>query len=162
MSEEEILDEIKKCDHDDKKTFGQNEKAKKGWMFSVFFLCFVIIMILFLCFIPINQDNRDVIIGMIGTITGSIGSMIAIASGRDPSEIEDLKESLAKSDADRQALISRLRDAQIQLQILRDQITDLQSAMISELSILSGKNIGTKKTEEEVVLHKDVKDWLGK
>jgi len=88
--------------------------------------------------------------------------MIAIAAGRDPAEIEEIKEKLAVANADRQALISRLRDSQIQLQILRDQITDLQTAMIRELSIFSGKEIGNKKSAEDVELNKDVKDWLDK
>ena len=144
------------------KEFTQSEKARKGWMFAVVFLGFVIAMILFLAFVPINQDNRDIVVGILGTITGSIGSMIAIAAGRDPAEIEELKEKLAVANADRQALISRLRDSQIQLQILRDQITDLQTAMIRELSIFSGKKIGHKKAAEEVELNKDVKEWLDK
>jgi hypothetical protein len=131
-------------------------------MFAVVFLGFVIAMILFLAFIPINPDNRDIVVGILGTITGSIGSMIAIAAGRDPAEIEELKEKLSFANADRQALISRLRDSQIQLQILRDQISDLQTAMIRELSIFSGKKIGQKKSEDEVELNKDVKEWLDK
>jgi len=144
------------------KEFTQSEKARKGWVFSVVFLGFVILMILFLAFVPINPDNRDIVVGVLGTITGSIGSMIAIAAGRDPAEIEELKEKLAVANADRQALISRLRDSQIQLQILRDQISDLQLAMITELSIFKDKEIIRRQTPDEVELHTDIKNWLPK
>ena len=81
-------------------------------------------------------------------------------SGRDPSEVEELREMLAKSDADRAALIARLRDAQIQLQIKNDQISDLQSAVINKLSIFVGEEVATKKRREEVVLEPDVEAWL--
>ena len=145
-----------------KKEFTQSEKARKGHIFSVVFLAVIVFMVLFLSFFPINESNRDILVGIIGVFTGNISAMIAIAAGRDPAEIEELKEKLAVANADRQALISRLRDSQIQLQILRDQISDLQNAMIQELSIFAGKKIIEKRTENDVELNKDVKEWLDK
>ena len=87
----------------------------------------------------IVEKNRDILIGIIGMLTGSISSMLAIASGRDPSEVEELKDKLASANGDREALIARLRDAQIQMQLLREQIFELQSAVIEKLSIFHGK-----------------------
>ena len=140
--------------------FTQSEKAKKGWAFSVFFLLVVIGMILFLAYVPLQADNRDIIVGIIGTITGSIGAMISIAAGRDPAEIDELKEKLSAANADRQALIGRLRDAQIQMQILREQIFELQNSVIEKLSIFHGQQPIKTKSEEDVKLHKDIKNWL--
>lgn len=138
----------------------QEIKAKRGWWFSVVFLIIMVGLILFLSYIKIEPKNRDVLVGILGVLTGSISSMMAIASGRDPSEVEELREMLAKSDADRAALIARLRDAQIQLQIKNDQISDLQSAVINKLSIFVGEEVATKKRREEVVLEPDVEAWL--
>ena len=42
----------------------------------------------------IVEENRDILIGIIGMLTGSISSMLAIASGRDPSEVEELKDEV--------------------------------------------------------------------
>ncbi len=152
--------EIKK--EDKKASFTQSEKAKKGWMFSVFFLILILCLVMFLSYVPLQADNRDVIVGIIGTITGSIGSMIAIAAGRDPAEIDELKDQLSKSEGDRMALIARLRDSQIQMQLLREQIFELQSAVINKLSIFVDENpIKVKKTNE-VKLHNDVEKWLPK
>lgn len=152
--------EIKK--EDKKASFTQSEKAKKGWMFSVFFLILILCLVMFLSYVPLQADNRDVIVGIIGTITGSIGSMIAIAAGRDPAEIDELKDQLSKSEGDRIALIARLRDSQIQMQLLREQIFELQSAVINKLSIFVDENpIKVKKTNE-VKLHSDVEKWLPK
>ena len=143
-----------------KKEFNQSEKARKGWAFSVFFLLIVVCMILFLSYVPLQPDNRDIIVGMIGTITGSIGSMIAIAAGRDPAEIDELKEKLANANADRGALISRLRDAQIQMQLLREQQFELQNLIIRKLSVFSSDHRAKAINESEVKLHPQVEEWL--
>ena len=66
----------------------QLQKSKRGWYFSVAFLVIVVGLILFLTYVKIVDENRDVLVGILGVLTGSISSMMAIASGRDPSEVE--------------------------------------------------------------------------
>jgi len=142
------------------KQFTQVEKAKRGWWFSVFFMILVVCLIVFLSFIEIKESNRDIIIGMVGMLTGAISSMLSIAAGRDPSEIEELKDKLSSANADRQALISRLRDAQINVELYRNQIFELQTAMIDKLSIFRGENVVRTKSEEDIILNKHVEEWL--
>ena len=144
------------------KQFSSQDKAKKGWWFSVFFMLLVVGLIMFLSFVEIQEKNRDVLVGMLGMLTGAISSMLAIASGRDPSEVEELKDKLAKSDGDRQALIARLRDSQIQMQLLREQIFELQQSVIDKLSIFQGQKTIKTRTEDQVILHKDVDEWIGR
>ena len=149
----------------DKKTnkqFTQGEKAKRGWWFSVFFMLLVVALIIFLSFVKIVDENRDVLVGLIGMITGAVSSMLAIASGRDPSEVEELKDKLSSANADRSALIARLRDAQIQMQLLREQIFELQNAVIDKLSMFQKEKPIKTKTSDQVILHKEVEDWLPK
>lgn len=86
--------------------------------------------------------------------------MMAIASGRDPSEVEELKDKLSSANADREALIARLRDSQIQMQLLREQIFELQTAVIDKLSIFTGQQAIRTKREEDVILHPSVEEWL--
>lgn len=142
------------------KQFTSTEKAKRGWWFSVFFMIIVVCLILFLTYVKIVDENRDVLVGILGMITGSISSMMAIASGRDPSEVEELKDQLASANADRAALIARLRDAQIQMQLKTDQMFELQSAIIDKLSAFQNKNIIKTKDESQVILDKHVEEWL--
>tara|TARA_Y100000385_G_scaffold276085_1_gene321396 strand:+ start:669 stop:1130 length:462 start_codon:yes stop_codon:yes gene_type:complete len=142
--------------------YSQVEKARKGWWFSVFFLCLVVGLILFLTYVKIVDENRDVLVGILGVITGSISSMVAIASGRDPSEVEELKDKLASANADREALIARLRDAQIQLQLHRDQLAELQTAIIDKLSLFAGHKAIKTKDESQVILHHSIEEWLDK
>jgi hypothetical protein len=142
------------------KQFTQSEKAKRGWWASVFFMLLIIGLIWFLAKHEIIEKNRDILIGIIGMLTGSISSMLAIASGRDPSELEELKDKLSVANADRAALIGRLRDAQIQMQLLREQIFELQNAVIDKLSIFQGNPPIKTKKEEDIKLPEVVKEWL--
>lgn len=138
----------------------QDNKSKRGWWFSVFFMVIVIFLILFLTYVKIVDENRDVLVGILGMITGSISSMMAIASGRDPSEVEELKDKLASANADRAALIARLRDAQIQMQLKTDQMFEIQQAVIDKLSTFAGQNIIKTKNEDQVILDSHVEEWL--
>ena len=141
------------------KQFTQTEKAKRGWWASVVFMLLICGLIWFLAKHEIQEKNRDILIGIIGMITGSISSMLAIASGRDPSEVEELKDKLATANGDRAALIARLRDCQIQLQLCRDQIFELQSAVINKLSLFAGDTPINMKSEGEVKLKGVVDQW---
>ena len=142
--------------------FTKDQKAKRGWWFSVFFLVLVVLLILFLTYVKIVDENRDVLVGILGVITGSISSMVAIASGRDPSEVEELKDKLASANADREALIARLRDAQIQMQLKTDQLMELQTAVINKLSMFANQEAIQTQNEEEVILHPKVEEWIPK
>ena len=122
----------------------------------------IVILIYFLSTHEIVEKNRDILIGIIGMLTGSISSMLAIASGRDPSEVEELKDKLASANGDREALIARLRDAQIQMQLLREQIFELQTAVIDKLSMFHGETVIKTKSEEDVVLKGVVESWIPK
>ena len=154
MEENEDQNELKLTN----KQFTQSEKAKRGWWFSVFFMILVIALILFLSFVEIQEKNRDVLVGLIGMITGAVSSMLSIASGRDPSEVEELKDKLAKSEGDRQALIARLRDAQIQMQILREQIFELQKNYVHWTYGKTNMSAATSGS----FLHKETKKYVNK
>jgi len=119
----------------------------------------IVALIVFLSYVEIVEKNRDILVGIIGMLTGSISSMLAIASGRDPSEVDELKDELSAKNADREALIARLRDAQIQLQLLRDQVFELQMAIINKLSMFQGENPVRTLSEDQVELKEVVDQW---
>jgi hypothetical protein len=146
----------------DKVNFSESEKAKRGWWASVVFMGLIVALIVFLSYVQIVEDNRDILIGIVGVLTGSISSMLAIASGRDPSEVDELKDKLGAANSDRAALIARLRDAQIQLQLLREQMFQLQSAVINKLSVFVGENPIKAQKEDDIVLPKIVDEWTPK
>jgi len=134
----------------------EEKRTLRGWWFSVVYMVLVMGLIWFLARVEIVEKNRDVLIGILGMITGSISSMLAIASGRDPAEVDELKDQLANQEADRAALIARLRDAQIGLQLKNDQLMELQTEMIRQLA---GLNV-TIKREGGGELNPHVAQWL--
>lgn len=144
------------------KQFNQTEKAKRGWWASVVFMLLIVALIIFLTYVKIQEENRDILIGIIGMLTGSISSMLSIAAGKDPAEIEELKDKLSAANADRAALIARLRDSQIQNQLKIEQLNDIQTALIEKMPIWEGKKIIHHKDESDVILDKNVSNWLPK
>ena len=154
---------MKKEDSKKEKTnrqFTQTEKAKRGWWASVVFMLLIVALIIFLTYVKIQEENRDILIGIIGMLTGSISSMLSIAAGKDPAEIEELKDKLSSANADREALIARLRDAQIQNQLKTDQLNDIQVAIIEKMPVWGGEKVFKVRNEEDVILNKHVEDWL--
>lgn len=134
----------------------EEKRTVRGWWFSVIFMGLVVGLIVFLAKVEIVKENRDVLIGILGMITGSISSMIAVASGRDPAEVDELKDKLASQEADRAALIARLRDAHIHSQLKSDMLMELQTAMINQLADLRVES----RSEEDVQLNSHVSEWL--
>ena len=137
-------------------TTDDDKRTLRGWWFSVVFMGLVVGLIVFLAYVDIVKENRDILIGIIGMLTGSISSMLAVASGRDPAEVEQLKDDLATKEADRQALIARLRDAHINSQLKSDMLMELQTAMINQLAELRVMN----RSERDVTLNDHVAEWL--
>tara|TARA_B100000427_G_scaffold108064_1_gene89635 strand:- start:1967 stop:2452 length:486 start_codon:yes stop_codon:yes gene_type:complete len=152
----------KEKDNKSNKQFNQSEKAKRGWWASVVFMLLIVALIIFLTYVKIQEENRDILIGIIGMLTGSISSMLSIAAGKDPAEIEELKDKLSAANADRAALIARLRDSQIQNQLKTEQLNDIQTALIEKMPIWEGKKVIHHKDENDVTLDKHVSDWLPK
>ena len=142
------------------KQFTQTEKAKRGWWASVVFMLLIVALIIFLTYVKIQEENRDILIGIIGMLTGSISSMLAIAAGKDPAEIEELKDKLSAANADRASLIARLRDSQINGQLKTEQLNDIQIALIEKMPIWEGKKIIKHKSEADVVLNEHIENWL--
>ena len=67
---------------------------------------------------------------------------------------------LSSANADREALIARLRDSQIHTQLKTDQIFELQMAVIDKLSLFQSQNIIKTKNRTQVVLDPDIQEWL--
>lgn len=117
-----------------------SDKGKRSWVASFVFLTLIVGLIFFLTFLEIPEKNKDLITSIIGMIVGSISTVISIFVGRDPDDVKNLKETIAELNSDRNSLIERLRDAQIDKDTLRRQLEGLQSQVIDRLSIFVGEH----------------------
>lgn len=145
-----------------KKTFTIAEKAKRGWWASVVFMLLIVGLIIFLTKVKIVDENRDVLVGIIGMLTGSISSMLAIASGRDPSELQELRDRLAEANSDKAVMINRLRDAHLQAELRTQQVCELQESVIEKLSLFAGENPLKTRTVDEVNLSPKIAEYMPK
>lgn len=139
-----------------------SDKGKRSWVASLIFLVMVIGLIFFFTYMHIPDKNKDVIVGIVGMIIGSISSMISIFSGRDPDDIKELKEEIIKLNDDRSTLISRLRDAQMDKENLRKQLQGLQTEVINRLSIFVGIENLMKIGRIDRESRKQIDKWLPK
>lgn len=137
-----------------------SDKGKRSWVASLIFLVMVIGLIFFFTYMHIPDKNKDVIVGIVGMIIGSISSMISIFSGRDPDDIKELKEEIIKLNDDRSTLISRLRDAQLDKEHLRKQLQAFQTEVISRLSIFVGIENLMKIGKIDEKSKKEIEKWI--
>lgn len=134
------------------------DKNIRSWIASLCFLVLVVGLIFFLTYVQIPKDNKDIITGIVGMIVGSISSSIAIFTGRDPEDLKHLKEKIAELEDDRNSLIARLRDAQIDKDILRKGLEHLQEQIIHRLSIF----VGEEKLRSVGNVPPKVEEWIPK
>lgn len=139
-----------------------SDKGKRSWVASLIFLVMVIGLIFFFTYMHIPDKNKDVIVGIVGMIIGSISSMISIFSGRDPDDIKELKEEIIKLNDDRSTLISRLRDAQLDKENLRKQLQALQTEVINRLSIFVGIENLMEIGKIDKRSRKEIEKWIPK
>lgn len=138
-----------------------SDKAIRSWLASLIFLSLVVGLIFFLTFLEIPEKNKDIVTSIIGMLIGSISMAISIFVGRDPDDVMALKNEIESLNQDRNTLIERLRDAQIDKDVLRRQLEELQNKLIDKLSIFVGesrlKHIGTNTSALE-----EVEKWIPK
>lgn len=116
-----------------------SDKAIRSWLASFIFLTLVVGLIFFLTFLEIPEKNKDIVTSIIGMLIGSISMAISIFVGRDPDDVMALKSEVDSLNKDRNTLIERLRDAQIDKDTLRRQLEELQTNIIDKLSIFVGE-----------------------
>jgi hypothetical protein len=115
-----------------------SSKSIRSWVASLLFLLMVLLILSFLAQRQIPEKNKDIIVSIIGMIVGSMSMAISIFVGRDPDDVAQLRKELESLNDDRSTLIARLRDAQIDKDVLRKQLEGLQGLVIERLSLLAG------------------------
>ena len=115
-----------------------SSKSIRSWVASLLFLLMVLLILSFLASHQIPEKNKDIIVSIVGMIVGSMSMAISIFVGRNPDDVAALKKELETLNDDRSTLIARLRDAQIDKDVLRKQLEGLQALVIERLSLLAG------------------------
>jgi hypothetical protein len=110
------------------------EKELRGYLGSMVVFLLVISLLLFLAFIEIPTTNNDVFKLVLGVIAGSLSTVMLTISGRDSSEVENLK-------IDNQKLIIENIELSKRVDQLESMFRDLQGKVIDKLAILVDKKV---------------------
>ena len=77
------------------KHYTQVEKAKRGWWASVVFMLLIVVLIVFLSYVKIVEENRDILIESSVCSLQVFLPCLQLRPGRDPSELEEVKDKLS-------------------------------------------------------------------
>ena len=135
-----------------------SNKSIRSWIASFLFLSLIIFLVLFLTYTKIPQENKDIVVSIIGTILGGLSAALSIFIGRDPDDIQTLKAKISELNDDRSTLIARLRDQHILAAQAAAQIQHLQDQIIDKLSVF----VGREKLIELGTLPEEVEKWIPK
>ena len=97
----------------------------------------VILLLLFLSFHQIPQDNKDIFVSITGMIVGSLSVVIYAVIGRNPDEVQELQ----RKNQSLQSLCDQMekRNDQLEAMIIKEQQEDI----IEKLTVLGASAFDT-------------------
>ncbi len=96
----------------------------------------VILLLLFLSFHQIPQDNKDIFVSITGMIVGSLSVVIYAVIGRNPDEVQELQ----KKNQSLQSLCDQMEKRNDQLEAM---IIKIQEDIIEKLTLLGASAFDT-------------------
>ncbi len=96
----------------------------------------VILLLLFLSFHQIPQDNKDIFVSITGMIVGSLSVVIYAVIGRNPDEVQELQ----KKNQSLQSLCDQMEKRNDQLEAM---IIKIQEDIIEKLTVLGASAFDT-------------------
>ena len=96
----------------------------------------VILLLLFLSFHQIPQDNKDIFVSITGMIVGSLSVVIYAVIGRNPDEVQELQ----RKNQSLQSLCDQMEKRNDQLEAM---IIKIQEDIIEKLTVLGASTFDT-------------------
>jgi len=96
----------------------------------------VILLLLFLSFHQIPQDNKDIFVSITGMIVGSLSVVIYAVIGRNPDEVQELQ----RKNQSLQSLCDQMEKRNDQLEAM---IIKIQEDIIEKLTVLGASAFDT-------------------
>lgn len=108
----------------------------RHYMGAVGVFLLVILLLLFLSFHQIPQDNKDIFVSITGMIVGSLSVVIYAVIGRNPDEVQELQ----KKNQSLQSLCDQMEKRNDQLEAM---IIKIQEDIIEKLTLLGASAFDT-------------------
>lgn len=107
-----------------------NDKEKRGYIGSWAYIILVFIIITFLGFNEVPQNNKDLITTIIGMLVASLGLVVYVLIGKDENEVVELRKQNKQLLEQNEQLTERVKD-------LEGMFRSLQSQVIEKLSLIA-------------------------
>ena len=101
----------------------------------------VVALLLFLSFNQIPKDNKDLFVSIVGVISGSLSVILFTIIGRNPNEVQELKNANEKLEGQVSQLIQQKDE-------LEGMLIEMQKEIVDKLSI-AGVYFELKKNGKE-------------
>ena len=108
-------------------------KEIRHYVGSLFIFLFVIGIIIVLIQFPVLDTNKEVVMMLIGTISASIGIVVATITGAKPDDVTALKTSLEKKEHHIELLVSAKDQLEQMVINLQKQMLDNQDAVMDKI-----------------------------
>lgn len=102
----------------------------------------VVALLLFLSFNQIPKDNKDLFVSIVGVISGSLSVILFTIIGRNPNEVQELKNANEKLEGQVSQLIQQKDE-------LEGMLIEMQKEIVDKLSI-AGVYFELKKNGKEL------------
>lgn len=98
-----------------------HNKDVRKFIASAGFICVIILLLMYLTFIPVPSGNKDIIVSIIGMFVGGIGVALNSLLGRNDDEINDLK--------------SQVMEFKVKYDVLKSAYDDMQERLVANLNL---------------------------
>ena len=119
-------------------------KEIRHYVGSLFIFLFVIGIIIALIQFPVLDTNKEVVMMLIGTISASIGIVVATITGAKPDDVTALKASLEKKEHHIELLVSAKDQLEQMVINLQKQMLDNQDAVMDKIILKAAMDFDDK------------------
>ena len=119
-------------------------KEIRHYVGSLFIFLFVIGIIIVLIQFPVLDTNKEVVMMLIGTISASIGIVVATITGAKPDDVTALKASLEKKEHHIELLVSAKDQLEQMVINLQKQMLENQDAVMDKIILKAAMDFDDK------------------
>ena len=119
-------------------------KEIRHYVGSLFIFLFVIGIIIALIQFPVLDTNKEVVMMLIGTISASIGIVVATITGAKPDDVTALKTSLEKKEHHIELLVAAKDQLEQMVINLQKQMLDNQDAVMDKIILKAAMDFDDK------------------
>ena len=119
-------------------------KALRSYFGSLIILLFIIgIIVVFIQF-PVLDTNKEVVMMLVGTLAASLSMVVSTLTGRDPHDVDALKNSIENKEHQIELLVKAKDDLEEMVINLQKQMLENQDMVLDRVILKAAMDIDDK------------------